>query len=151
MANESVYKYGTTVTLANANGGATSTLQLSAAAATTYSSTNTADYPDAVFVLTTNGFGGVPVASTTIDLFIRALDVDGTLDAPAPGTGASTDAYRTQYFGSFVLKASSGADSYRFVAYDIPRNGEVYLYNGTAQTLTSGWTLKMTPRTIGPA
>jgi hypothetical protein len=37
MANEAKFVYGTSKTLANANGGATSNNQLSAAAGTTYS------------------------------------------------------------------------------------------------------------------
>lgn len=151
MANETVYKYGTTKTLTT-TGGATSNNQMSAAAGTTYSQTDTLDYPDAVFVLVTAGFGAAPTAGTTIDLYVRPLDIDGTTDAPAPATGASTDAYKAQYIGSFVLKASSASgDAYRCVGYDIPRAGEAYLFNnGTGQSLTVNWTLKMTPRTVGP-
>jgi len=152
MANEAVFKYGTSKTLANANGGSTSSGQMSAAAGTLYSQTDTLDYPDAVFTLTTAGFGGTPAVASMIDLFIRPMDVDGTTDTPAPGTGASTDAYKAQYIGSFVLKASSSADTYRCVGYDIPRAGEAYLFNnGTGQTLSANWTLKMIPRTLGPA
>lgn len=152
MAYESVYKYGTTATLANANGAATTNNQMSAAVGTNYSQTDTLDYPDAVFTLTTAGFGGVPTAGSTIDLFIRPMDVDGTTDTPAPATGASTDAYKTQYIGSFVLKASSSSgDTYRCVGYDIPRAGQAYLFNNnTGQSLLVNWTLKMTPRTVGP-
>jgi len=153
MANEAVFKYGTSKTLANANGGATSNNQMSAAAGTLYSQTDTLDYPDAVFTLTTAGFGAAPTVASTIDLFIRPMDVDGTTDTPAPGTGASTDAYKTQYIGSFVLKASSASgDTYRCVGYDVPRAGEAYLFNNaTGQTLSANWTLKMIPRTLGPA
>lgn len=153
MANEAKFVYGTSKTLANANGGATSNNQLSAAAGTTYSQTDTGDYPDALFVLTTAGFGGTPTAGTTIDVYIRPLDIDGTTDQPAPATGASTDAYKGRYACSFIVKASSSSgDSYAAIAYDIPRAGEASLYNnGTGQSLSANWTLKMTPRTVGPA
>lgn len=153
MAGEAKFVYGTSKTLAAGNGGATSNNQLSAAAGTTYSQTDTGDYPDALFVLTTAGFGGTPTAGTTIDVYIRPLDIDGTTDQPAPATGASTDAYKGRYACSFVLKASSASgDPYAAIAYDIPRAGEVYLFNnGTGQSLTANWTLKMTPRTVGPA
>jgi hypothetical protein len=44
--------------------------------------------------------------------------------------------------------------TYRAVGYDIPKSGEAYIYNnGTGQTQasTGNWTLKMTPRALGPA
>jgi hypothetical protein len=150
MANEAIYKYGTTLTLTT-TGAATSNNQLSTAAGTTYSQTNTLDYPDAVFVLITGGFGAAPTAGATVDLYVRPLDIDGTTDAPAPTTGTG-DAYKGVYVGSFVLKASSASgDAYRCVGYDIPRAGEAYLFNNnTGQTLSANWSLKMTPRTIGP-
>ena len=153
MANEAVIKYGTPKTLANANGGATSNNQLSAACPTTYSQTDTADYPDALFVLVTAGFGGVPTSGATVDVWIRPLDIDGTTDQPAPPTGASTAVYKGRYACSFTLHASSSSgDAYSAVAYDIPRAGEVYLFNNaTGQSLSANWTLKLTPRTIGPA
>lgn len=153
MANESVFKYGNAKTLANSNGGAITNNQLGAAAATTYSQADTLDYPDAVFVLATAGFGAAPVSGSTIDLFVRPLDVNGTADQPAPPTGASTAAYKGQYVGSFVLHASAtSGDNYRCVGYDIPRIGEAYLFNNaTGQSLTANWSLIMTPRTYGPA
>ncbi|MEY2735038.1 MAG: hypothetical protein RLZ58_447, partial [Pseudomonadota bacterium] len=73
MANEAIYKYGTTLTLSS-SGALTNSTNLSTAAGTTYSQTNTLDYPDAVFVLTTAGFGASPNAGSTIDLYIRPLD-----------------------------------------------------------------------------
>lgn len=153
MAGEAVIKYGTPITLANANGGATSNNQLSAACATTYSQSDTADYPDALFVLVTAGFGAAPTSGTTIDVYIRPLNIDGTTDQPAPPTGGSTANYKGRYAGSFILHASlSSGDAYSAVARDIPRAGEVYLFNNaTGQSLSADWTLKMTPMTYGPA
>lgn len=153
MANESVFKYGTAKTLANANGAAITNNQLSAAVGTLYSQTDTLDYPDAVFVFASAGFGAAPTSGATLDLFIRPMDINGTTDQPAPPTGASTAAYKGQYIGSFVLHASaSSGDTYRCVGYDIPRAGEAYLYNNnTGQSVTANWSLIMTPRTYGPA
>lgn len=153
MANESVYKYGTAKTLANANGAAITNNQLSAAAATLYSQTDTLDYPDAVFVFASAGFSAGPTSGSTLDVYVRPLDINGTADQPAPPTGALTAAYKGQYIGSFVLHTSaSSGDNYRCVGYDIPRAGECYLYNNnTGQSVTANWTLIMTPRTVGPA
>lgn len=152
MANEAVFKYGSTVTLTS-SGGLTNTVNLSAPAGTTYTQSNTLDYPDAVFTLQTNGFSAGYTAGTTIDIYIRPLDiVDNTQDQVAPGTGASTTAYRGVYIASFVMSGNTAANEYyRCVGYDIPRAGEVYLFNNTSANMTAGWQLKMTPRTIGPA
>lgn len=151
MANESVFKYGTAVTLTSA-GASVSTLQLSAAAGTTYTQSDTADYPDAVFTLDVGTFGSAPVSGSVVDLYIRPLDVDSTTDTPAPPTGASTAAYKGQWIGAFIMTAAT-TGVYRCVGYDIPRAGEAYIYNGTTQTLANSgnWTLKMTPRANGPA
>lgn len=146
--NDTINKFGTTKTL-QTSGSAISTLQLSAAAATTYSASDTQDANDALFTLDVGTMGGTPVAGATIDVHIRPLDIDGTTDAPAPATGASTDAYRAIYVGSFVLKAAT-TGVYQCIGRDVPRAGEAYLYNGTAQS-TGSWTLKMTPMTQGPS
>lgn len=152
MAYESVYKYGTTKTLTTTGASITNN-QLSTAAGVTYSQTDTLDYPDAVFVLGTAGFGGTPTSGTTIDLYLRPLNIDSTISAPAPPTGASTATYKGQYVGSFVLTANGFSGiTYQCIGYDIPRSGEAYLFNnGTGVSANANWTLKITPRTIGPA
>jgi hypothetical protein len=153
MANEAVFKYGTQKVLANGTGAATSNNQLSTAASITYSQSDTLDYPDAIFTLVTAGFGGAPTSGTTVDVYLRPIDIDGSSDQPAPPTGASTAAYKGKYATSFVLHASSSSgDVYEAIAYDIPRSAEAYLFNnGTGQTLSANWTLKIRPRTLGPA
>lgn len=150
MANEAVFKYGSTVVLANADGGAITNNQLSAAANVTYSQTNTSDYPDAIFVWQTTGFGGFPLGGSTVDLYIRPMNVDGTTNQPAPN---ATSTYKGVYVGSFVVTSSQASgDAYRCIGYDIPRSGQAYLFNNaTGVTANANWTLKMTPRTIGPA
>jgi hypothetical protein len=38
------------------------------------------------------------------------------------------------------------------VGYNLPKEAEYYLYNAsTGQTVSAGWTLKVTPRTYAPA
>lgn len=151
MAGESVFKYGTSKTLTS-TGASVSASQLSAAAGTTYSQTDTADYQDAVFTLDVGTFSSAPTSGALVDLYIRPLDVDGTTDTPAPPTGGSTAAYKGKYMGSFQMTAAT-TGVYALVAYDVPRAGEAYIYNATAVTLANSgnWTLKMLPRTPGPA
>ena len=155
MANETKFFYGTQATIANANGPATSSAQLSASVGS-YSTTQTSDYPDAVFMLkvaSSSPFGGTPTAGSTLDLYVVPQQVDGsTGDQVAPATGASTDAYKGIYVCSFVLKASNtGSDMYVAFGYGLPKEGTFYLYNGSGQSLAVNWSLYMTPRTLGPA
>lgn len=148
MANEAVFKYGTSKTL-QTTGASVSASQLSAASSAGFTQTDTLDYPDAVFTLDVGTFGVAPVAGTIISLYVTPQDVDGTTDSPAPATGASTDAYRGRWVCDFVMKAAT-TGIYAAVGYDLPRAGLCNIYNGTGQA-TGTWTLKMLPRTLGPA
>ena len=58
-----------------------------------------------------------------------------------------------KYIGSFVLQASAtNTDQYlALIAYDVPAEAEYYIINNAGQTLSAGWTLKVTPRTYKPA
>ena len=151
MANQTILVYGTQKTLTS-TGSSVTNGQLSSAAGTTYSQTDTSDYPDAVFTLDVGTMSASATAGNTIDVYIRPLDVDGTTDTPAPLTGASTDAYKGKYICSFTMKAAS-TGVYATIGYDIPRAGEAYIYNGSGVTVANSgnWTLKMTPRTYGPS
>lgn len=155
MANEAKNFYGTRKTITTA-GAATTASQLSAVLTNAYSTTDTGDYPDAVFhlqVASASPFSGTPVAGVTLDLYVVPQQVDGsTGDQVAPATGASTDAYKGIYITSFVLKASNtGSDNYVAFARELPKEGAFYLYNGSAVNLAVNWSLYMTPRTLGPA
>ena len=50
--------------------------------------TNTDDATHGVFILNAT-FSAAPTANTTIDLFAQLMNIDGTSDAPVPGTPAS--------------------------------------------------------------
>jgi len=140
MSGETQRVYGTTVTL-QTSGASVASAAISAAAGTAYdlSDDTPADYPDAEFALTCS-FGGTPAANTIIALVIRPLDIDGTTDAPVP-----TATYVVETFGSFSHSGVNTTQTLRCFAQNIPRKGEVYLYNGTLGTSFSSWTLKMTP------
>ena len=153
MANEAIRKYGTPVTLSTSLGSIANN-QLSSAAGTTYSATNTSDYPDAIFTVDVGTIGGTPTSGTTLDIYIRPLDIDSTTDAPAPPTGASTAAYKAMYAATITLHAATTGVYLSTIARDIPRSGEVYIFNnGSGQTVGSSGSVvvKMTPCTIGPA
>ena len=146
MANEAIVKLGTTKTL-EANGASIANTAMGQANDATYSITaDGAGYPDADFVLNA-AFGTAPTINTTLDLYAQELDIDGTSDAQVP-----TTTYRPRYIGSFVVNSVITAQSLKLHAYDVPLVASYYLHNNaTGQTMSAGWSLKVTPRTIGPA
>jgi hypothetical protein len=100
-----------------------------------------ANYPDARFVLTC-AFTTAPTENTTIALYARPLNIDGTADSDAPETTRPT-----QYIGVFVVNniGSSTSQSLVCMAQNVPWEADYYLHNnGTGQTIRpagSCWSL----------
>lgn len=148
MANETIYVWGTEKTL-EASGGSCSTGAIAQANDASYGVVaDGASFPDARFVFR-GQFGSVTsIENKTIALYARPLNIDSTNDAPAP-----TATYLQKYIGAFVLQASSAnTDQYlSLIAYDVPAEADYYIVNNAGQTLSAGWTLKVTPRSYKPA
>ncbi len=144
--SDAIVKYGTPKTL-EASGASVANNTIAQADDANYSIAADGAYaPDAEFVLAV-AFSVAPTQNTTIDLYVSEQNIDGTNDAQAP-----TTTYRQKYVGSFVVNNVTTTQYLRMLAYDVPPDGAYYLHNnGTGQTISSGWTLKVTPRTIGPA
>lgn len=105
-------------------------------------------YPDALFAFRGQFGTATSIEGKTIDLYARPLNFDGTNDAPAP-----TATYTQKFIGSFVLSAASAnTDQYLLLAaYDVPPEADYYIICNAGQTLSAGWTLKVTPRSYKPA
>lgn len=146
MANEAIVKLGTTKTL-EASGASNANNTMVAADDATYGVVaDGSSYPDADFVLAV-AFGTAPSVNTAIDLYAQELNIDGTNDAVAP-----TTTHRKRYIGSFVVINQTAMQYIKLTAYDVPLEASYFLHNNaTGQTMSAGWTLKVTPRTIGPA
>ena len=146
MSGETILKLGTQKTL-EANGASIANNVLGQADDANYSvASDGAYYPDAKFVLAAT-FGTAPTEGTTLALYARPLDIDGTNDAEAPETTRPT-----VFVGAFVVNNVTTAQYIELVAQDVPWNAAYYLHNnGTGQTLSAGWTLKVTPCTVAPA
>ena len=144
--NDAIVKLGTTKTL-EANGASIANTAMGQADDASYSiATDGSNAPDADFVLIAT-FATAPTINTTLDLYAQELDIDGTNDAQAP-----TTTYKQRYIGSFVVNAVTTAQHLKVHAYDVPLVASYYLHNNaTGQTMSAGWSLKVTPRTIGPA
>lgn len=108
--------------------------------------TDGAGYPDAEFVLAC-AFATAPTESTVIALYARPLDVDSTNDTEVPEA-----ARPTRFIASFVVNNVTTTQYITETARDVPKLASYYLHNNaTGQTISAGWTLKVTPRTYKPA
>lgn len=143
---DAIVKYGTQKTL-EASGASIANNAMAQADDADYSvALDGSGAPDVEFAIAVT-FGTAPTQNTLIDLYAQALNIDGTSDAQAP-----TTTYRQKYIGSFVVNNVTTQQFLALLAYDVPPNAAYYLHNnGTGQTISSGWTLKATPRTVGPA
>ena len=146
MSGEVIVKFGTVKTL-EANGSSIANNTLAQADDASYNLVaDGAYYPDADFVLT-GTFGTAPTEGTVLALYARPLDVDGTADTEVPETTRPT-----VFVGAFVVNNVTTAQTMTLRAYDLPTKADYYVHNnGTGQTLSAGWTLKVTPRTVAPA
>jgi hypothetical protein len=146
MAGEVIRAFGTQKTLAAA--GAT-LLNNGIGAATTanYStSADGADFPHAEFAISFT-FGVAPTEGTSLVLLARSLLIDGVNNAQVP------EATRPErMIGAFIVDNVTTLQLQTLFAYDVPRNATYYLLNSTTgQTVSVGWTLKVTPMTYKPA
>lgn len=145
MSGELTKVRGTTKTIVS-SGAAINSGVMSAASASSYgTAADGASYPDAEFVLTL-AFGTAPTVAKTIALYAQPLDIDGTADSPVPST-----TYLQKHIGNFVVSADT-AQCLIVLRRDVPLLASYYIYNvDTGQTISAGWTLKVTPVSYAPA
>jgi len=146
MSGEAIRARGITKTL-EANGASIANNAIAQADDATYDITADGDdYEDAKFVASFT-FGTAPTEGTVLALYARPLDIDGTNDAEVPEA-----ARPTVYIGNFVVNNVTSTQYAELVGYDVPDKADYYLHNnGTGQTVSAGWTLKVTPRSRAPA
>jgi len=138
---------GTTLTL-EANGGATTAGSFTQANDDTVATADDAGFPFMRLVLECT-FGTAPTAGTPINIHKRALNIiDTTDDETTPASGV----YGSRIYSFHVANTTSAQ---RWVSDPVPRNSthelELYIENGTNQTISAGWKLTATPITYGPS
>ena len=148
MANEAIWIAGTTLNL-ETSGGSISDASFAEANNDTRATADNPGYPMGEFVFTAVGtFSAAPTAGAVINLYEQKTD--GTTDSP--DVDASN---RNDYIGSFTPDLADVAQTLRLVA-PISREGGKYWIEwvdggaGTA-SISSTWTLDLTPVTYGPA
>ena len=146
MAGEPTVVFGTTKTL-EANGSSITNGSIVQANDATYSIVSDgASWPDAEFVASFT-YGTGPTEGTALVLLARPINIDGTGDAEVPEAGLPQ-----VFVGSFVVNNVTSLQYQRCVGFDLPKEAEYYLYNAsTGQTVSAGWTLKVTQRNYQPA
>lgn len=147
MAGEIQVVYGTPKTL-EANGGSTANNALSQANDAYYDIVDDGNsYPDAYFVLAVT-YSVAPTVGSVVGIYARPLDVDGTNDAQAPAANR-----QVMYIGQMVLEnVTTTQYSHPILGRDLPKRADYYIHNNaTGQTISAGWTLKVTPRSYKPA
>lgn len=146
MSGEMIVVLGTTKTLVS-SGASLANNTMSAASSATYNrGADGGGFPDAEFVLAV-AYGTAPTVNTTLDLYARELDIDGTNDAVAP-----TTTYKRRFICSFPVFNQTAMQYIPGEAFDLPLLAEYYLHNNaTNQTVSAGWTLKITPRSDSTA
>ena len=146
MSDEAIWTYQSQVTL-EASGASAASSAMVAAADAALSSANHSNFPLADFALTCD-FGAAIAGGTTIALFRQDLAIDGAANAPAPA--AST--YEECLVGLFRLPSGQSASA-TYSLPDVPLTKECQfsIMNNTAQTMSAGWVLKVTPKTMEPS
>ena len=145
MANEVINKYASPVTL-EASGASAASAAFVAADDAALSSTNHSDYPMGDFALTCD-FGAAVAAGVAVELYRQDLNIDGTADAPAPAAASPH-----KLVGMFnIPSAASASATYPCNNVPLTKECQFYVKNGTAQTMSAGWVLKVTPKTVIPA
>lgn len=110
--------------------------------------TNDDDAPMASAVLSVT-YATAADANSSIGLYARMLDIDSTNDQDKPDAN-----YPHTFLGAFPLNDVTSA---QYIAIDVSlpntqtsQDYQFYIENNGGQTISAGWTLKITPKTYGP-
>jgi len=118
-------------------------------------SSNLLRYPEADVTLFFNHTASMSPASTSIALYRRDINVDGTGDENTPNTVAAT-LYKAKFMGVFQAQPYS-ATSASYAQYaqltNVPLADqcEFYIENLTNTSILAGWTLKVLPKSTALA
>lgn len=147
-AGDPIVAVGTTKTLEASGAAITPGAVVQADDAAYVLAADASNWPDAEFVLTCS-FATAPTESRALNLFARPMAIDGAANAQTPESNRPT-----WFVGSFIVDNVTGSQTMTLqggVAYDLPRNAQYFIHNGTDQTVATGWVLKVTPRNVIPS
>ena len=145
MANESKWGTLTQATLQSSGASAASTAIVSGG---TLAASAHASYTAVDLVLTGTMAASIASNSNYFAVYARALNIDGTADAPTPGAS-----FKGKYVGVLPFAGSAASGAQTAFLEDVQTSWadvEFYVENLTNATLNAGWTLKATPKTVVP-
>ena len=93
--------------------------------------------------------GAAVAAGKSIDLYVRKINTIDTTDDDS----AINDEFPHQYIGSFPMDEDTAQRYTLMIAlpnYKTSSEFEFYIYNGSGQSLSSGWKMLITPKAMGP-
>lgn len=148
MANQIKLIVGTEYTL-EANGGSTSNGTYTQADDANLTIANVAGYP-ALVIEFSGALGVTGTTGSVIDIYMRPLNFEGTNDAQAPSATHQHTWVASIPYDSAVT-TSTFYHRTPVVANPHPLTEcAFYIANRTGQTLSAGWTLKVTPISYQP-
>jgi hypothetical protein len=146
MANENTWATLSQATLQSS--GASAAAAAIVAGGTLATSTHS-NYTGVDLVLTGTMAASIAAASNYFSVYARAINIDGTNDAPVPGAS-----FKAKYVGAIQFAGSSASAAQTGFLENVETSWadvEFYLENNCNATLNAGWTLKATPKTNKPA
>lgn len=144
--NDAIQSRGTQKTIASSLSGTVSNNAISAVLTNGYTAADTVGKPDAEFAAKLV-FGANPTENSTVDLYVRAKNIQSTNHSEAP-----TTTYKPRFVCSFTIKGGQTTTWADGFGSNLPKEGDFYLFNNnTGQTLQTTCELYMTPITLGPS
>lgn len=145
--NAAIELFGTQDALDNTSGTVSSTAFSVASDLSTW--TNDDDAPSASITLEVT-FSSAPDVDSVINLYAQPIDIVGTSDGDVPDAN-----FLHMYIGTFPLNDVTTA---QFITQDVHlpnwETSSVYQFfieNKGGQTISAGWDVHVTPKTLGPA
>lgn len=149
--NDAVDKYGTQDTITTGTPSSITTGNFSVAADVA-AWVNDDDATEGAFVLACAWATVTSIGDKPINLFARLDNIDSTNDPKDPGT-----TNHSMFIGSFVAPGSAGAATTVYIPGRFPlpnfytsQSYVFFIENLTGQTISSAWSLKVTPIAQGP-
>ena len=145
MANEVIISTLAAVTIASSGASAASNAFVSAG---TLSASAHSGYTGTDLVFTGTLAASVASTSNFFSVYARPLNIDGTADAPVPGSS-----FTGGFVGALLISGSGSSGAQTAILQDVPTSWadvEFYVENRTNASLNAGWTLKATPKSVKP-
>lgn len=151
--DDTIWKFGTQDKISAASTSAVTDTSFSVAADVDSTWTNDDDATHADFVLEWQYASGTLDAGGGVNLYARLLNIQSTNDEAVPDASN-----RKHYLGTFKIDEGLGTATNEYIALldaELPavatsQGIEFYIENKTGVTISAGWDMWATPKSLGP-